>query len=404
MTTQHTSPLPPHVPAELAEITPIIMGQYTDENPFARIIPNACEGPDIAYATNMYLDGSPAWLLRRHEDLKQVFSDTEHFTSRGWSAFAAIVGENWHQVPVEVDPPQHGFFRAALNPLFTPSAVAKMDADIRHRARALIDRFKNKGECEFMTDFAFPFPVAIVLDLMQLPQSRLNEFRDWEQMLLHSGDLAVMAEGVRNVTGLLRQVIAERKQSPGEDFISFATQVSVNGRPMTDDELLGFAFNLYIGGLDTVSANLGNHFRYLAENPQQQELLRQQPEKISGAIEEMMRAFAAVTTFRICTRQTTINGVTMMPGDKVAMCTTLAGRDRETYDNPHQVIFDRTAKHVSFAYGPHFCIGAHLARRELRIAYEELLASLPPFRIKPGARIQSQQGGVIQPKTLPLVW
>src|SRR5690606_40398995 len=137
------------------------------------------------------------------------------------------------------------------------------------------------------------------------------------------------------------------------------------------------AFNLYIGGLDTVSANIGNQVRYLASNPAHQQFLRDNPEAIKGAVEEFMRVFAAVTTFRTCVKETRIRGVTIKPGDKVATCTTLAGRDGEAYDNPHEVIFDRNAPHVSFAVGPHFCLGVHLARRELRIALEELLAALP---------------------------
>lgn len=403
MTTPNSA-LPTHVPPHLVEEFPLAMGRYTSENPWSEIVPGACVGPDVAYALGVYPGGGAAWILRRKDDLHGVFFDTEHFSSKGYSSFSAFIGESWSQVPTELDPPDHTLFRTALNPLFSPPKMAKMEDDIRARARALINKFKADGKVELMSEFAFPFPVAIVLDLMQLPQSKINEFRDWEQMLLHSGDPAIMAEGTRNVTTFLRQVIEERKQTPGDDLISYAIQSKVDGRPMSDDELLGYAFNLYVGGLDTVSANIGNHLRYLAENKEQQRYLRENPAAIKAAVEEFMRAFAAVTTFRICIKETEIRGVTIKPGDKIAMCTTLAGRDSETYPDPHSVDLSRSAAHVSFAVGPHFCLGVHLARRELRIAYEELLSALPEFSIAEGAEILSQQGGIIQPKTLPLVW
>jgi cytochrome P450 len=396
--------IPDHVPAELIETFPLVMGAYSDENPWETMVPAACEGPAVAYATNIYPGGGPAWILRRNEDLRGLFMDTEHFSSKGYSSFSSYIGESWNQVPTELDPPEHTMIRGALNPQYSPPRMAKMEEDIRARARHLIDGFKARGEVELMDEFAFPFPVAIVLDLMDLPQDRMSQFRQWVQGLLHASDIAVMQAAVRGVSGYLREVVAQRKANPGNDLISTAIQLEMKGRKFSDDELLGYAFNLFIGGLDTVTANIGNHVRHLAGNAQQQTFLRENPAAIGAAVEELMRAFAAVTTFRICIKETTIGGVTIKPGDKMAMCTTLAGRDGVAYDNPHKVRLDRKPTHSSFGFGGHFCLGVHLARRELRIALEELLLALPDFRIKPGVVISSQVGGIIQPTSLPLVW
>ena len=397
--------IPAHVPAHLVEEFPLVLGHFVEENPWESLVPKACEGPDASYALGIYPgEGGAAWLFRRKEDVNRIFFDTEHFSNRGWSSFARFIGESWNQVPTEMDPPDHTLFRVALNPLFSPPKMMKLEDDLRLRARRLIDTFKDRGECQLMTDFAFPFPVAVVLDMMDLPQERLWDFQKWEHGLLHSGKLEVMQEATRNVVSYLREVIAERKKNPGDDLISAAIKSEVDGRKWTDDELVGYGFNLFLGGLDTVTANIGNQVRYLAENPDQQNLLRANPGMIGPAVEEFMRVFAAVTTFRVCVKETTVAGVTVKPGDKVAMCTTVAGRDGQAYDNPHQVRLDRKPTHVSFAVGPHFCLGVHLARRELRIALEELLAALPAFRIKPGETISSQVGGIIQPTRLPLVW
>ncbi|MAT52220.1 MAG: cytochrome [Porticoccaceae bacterium] len=403
--TTASNTIPDHVPPELVTEFPLILGSFSKENPWQTLVPQACEGPPASYARGIYPgEGGAAWLFRRKEDVNRVFFDTEHFSNRGWSSFARFIGETWNQVPTEMDPPDHTMFRVALNPLFSPPRMKAMEDDLRRRARNLIDTFKDKGECQLMTDFAFPFPVAVVLDMMNLPQDRLWDFQKWEHGLLHSGKLEVMQEATRNVVDYLREVIAERKQNPGDDLISAAIKSEVDGRKWTDDELVGYGFNLFIGGLDTVTANIGNQVRYLAENPDAQNKLRENPELVAGAVEEFMRVFAAVTTFRVCVKETEIAGVTVKPGDKIAMCTTVAGRDPEAYENPHEVRLDRKATHLSFAVGPHFCLGVHLARRELRIALEELLAALPEFRIKPGEIITSQVGGIIQPTTLPLVW
>ena len=400
----HTADIPAHVPPELVEQTTLAMGNYTEQDPFAQIIPEACDGPTATYATNIYPGGGPAWVFRRLADLREVYNDTEHFTARGFSPFARLIGESWSSVPSEIDPPLHTRFRVMLNKLFSPPEMAKMEEGVRAAARRSIATFAERNECELMKEFAFPFPVSVVLDLLALPQERMEEFLSWERKLLHSGDLDVIAEGTRQVVDYLRGVIEERKRKPGDDLISFAIKGEVDGRKMTDDELIGFAFNLYIGGLDTVSANIGLQFRHLATHLDDQRRLRENPAMIGQALDEFMRAYAAVTTFRTCTKEREIAGVTVKPGDKVAMCTTLAGRDAEAYDQPHEVRLDRKPTHVSFGFGPHFCLGIHLAKRELRIAMEEMFKAIPEFGIAAGATIKSQTGGVIQPTMLPLVW
>src|SRR5262249_22539089 len=138
-------------------------------------------------------------------------------------------------------------------------------------------------------------------------------------------------------------------------------------------------------------------------HPQDQQQLRANPAEIPHAIDEMMRAYGAVTTYRTCKKEASVAGVRFMPGDKIAMSTTLAGRDPAEFDNPKQVRFDRRPRHVGFGYGIHTCIGMHLARRELRISIEEFLKHVGPFSLQPGHRLRHYLG-MIQPVELPLVW
>ncbi len=397
------SQLPAHVSQDLVRDYPITYGGVTEENPFTTMIPGLHKLPEVFYALDAYPGFTPAWIVRRTEDLRKIYFDTEHFSNKDFAPFAKIIGETWSSLPAETDPPMHALYRAFVNPIFTPKAMTKLEGRIRDYAREYVEGFKTAGRCEFMADFAFEFPIKIFLELMGLPLELTPRFMAWEMDLLHNSDMGRLAQATRNVVDYLRGEIADREVNPRDDLISYGVKATVDGRKLTNDELVGFTFNLFIGGLDTVSTNMGWQFRHLAEHPEDQRMLRANPSMIPDAIDEMMRAYGAVTTFRTCIKETEIRGVKMMPGDKVAMCTTLAGRDPEEYSHPNEVRLDRNARHLSFGYGPHLCVGMHLARREMRIAIEELLRLIPEFSVKPGHIIRRHLG-MIQPVELPLVW
>lgn len=222
--------------------------------------------------------------------------------------------------------------------------------------------------------------------------------------MTHPTSIEEVREGTVELVDFLREVIADRSKNPVDDFVSYGIQAEIAGRKLTDDELVGFCFNLSIGGLDTVSANMGLQFRHLAENPLHQAELRRNPALIPAAVEELFRAYATVTTDRHCVSPIRINGVQIMPGDMVALSTLLANRDPEASANPNEVILDRNPRHLIFATGVHPCVGAPLARRELVIAMEEMLAALPDFRIQAGVTIKTDLGPIIEPQSLPRVW
>lgn len=395
--------VPAHVPPELVRPIPYGLGKKTKVQPHS-FIAEIHEGPPVFWATHSSSAIQGGWVPRRMEELRAIYYDNEHFSASGNAGFSFFIGESWVNVPSEIDPPLHTALRSAINPLFTPKRMAALEEKVRQHARTAIDAFKDKGSCELMGDFAFEFPIRIFLDLMGLPQADMQQFLAWEHQLIHSLDLASMTEATKASVAYLRDEIEARRKAPRDDFISYGLSAEVEGRHLTDDELMGFCFNLFLGGLDTVSTNIGHQFRHLAERPDHQALLRAEPERIPQAIEELMRAYAAVATPRKCVKQIEIGGVTMMPDDKVVMATFLAGRDPEAFEDPEIVDFDRKPRHVSFGYGVHTCIGMHLAKREMRIAMEEFFAAIPPFGIAPGTEIESYLGGMISPIALPLVW
>ncbi|MDB6060571.1 MAG: cytochrome family protein [Verrucomicrobiaceae bacterium] len=396
--------IPAHVPAHLVGEYPLYLGAVTYENPFDRIVPAIHDGPEAIYSLNAYPGYQPAWIFRRMKDLQAIYMDTENFTTKDFAPFSKLLGDTWSVLPVETDPPMHGLYRNMMNPLFTPRKMALLEGRVRQLALEYIDKFKDKSSCEFMEDFAFRFPIAVFLELMGLPMSKVDDFLEWENGLLHSPDMEVIAASTRAVKDYLWSEIRKRRENPVDDLISYGVQVEIEGRKLTDDELFGFCFNLFIGGMDTVSTNMAWQFRHLAENPKDQALLRANPELIPNAVEELLRAYAAVTTFRTCTKPVKVGDVQLMPGDKVAMPTTLVNRDPDVFENPNEVHLDRNPRHITFGTGIHRCVGAPLARREMVIALEEFLKAIPEFSIAPDAKILTHLGGVMQPATLPLVW
>ncbi|MBB4632000.1 cytochrome P450 [Sphingosinicella soli] len=282
--------------------------------------------------------------------------------------------------------------------------MAALDQRIRQRARLYIDKFKDRDGCEFVAEFAIPFPVTIFLDLLDFPQEEVGQFLTWEGQLLHGDDRDARTSAIRAVKAYLLDAISRRRKQPGDDLISKAMTLEVEGRKWTDTEILGHCFNLYIGGHYTITSNMGLHFRHLATTPSDQAILRANPKAIVVGIEELLRAYPAVSTTRLCTKPYTIGGATFMPGDYIGLSTVLAGRDPEDFDAPNEVRLDRKPTHLTLGFGPHRCLGQHLARRELQIATEECLAAIPEFRIKDGFRVPFFVGNIIHVEKLPLVW
>ena len=397
--------LPDHVPADLVRPYTFVLGNLTSANPYDRMVHDIHQHyPPIFWVKDVYPGGAPAWVVRRFADMRAIYADDEHFTVKGFAPFAMLAGDNWDLVPAGADAPLHDAYRALLNPLFTPVALKKLEEKVRTVAERLVDSFKDKGAIDFREDFAVPFPVSIVLDLLDLPQSRMAEFMEWEHDLLHNSNIPSIIVATRKVVEMFRGLIKERRVNPGEDLVSFAITAQIGDRHLTDDEIVGFCFNLFIGGLDTVTTNLCWQFRRLGDHPAEQQALRDNPALIPDAIQEYLRYFSPASTFRTCTKEIEIGGVTFKPGDKVLMSTTLGSNDPEQFENPGEVRFDRRATHLAFGSGIHHCLGHHLARRELTVAMQTILARLPEFRLDENAEILTDLGGVIQPRSVPLIW
>jgi cytochrome P450 len=364
------------------------------------------QGPEIIYSAITIAATEPGgWLVTRNRLVREVLQDPETFSSLHLTGWSKLLGESWQLIPLEVDGEDHRLYRTLMNPLFSPKRMAGLEAGMRQSAVELIEGCLANGECDFETEFGHPFPVYVFLRLMGLPLGMMRLFLEWEHGLLHGKVKEKRAAAAQAIKDYLLEAIAERRKDPKDDLISFAITSQVDGRPLTDAETLGICFVLFAAGLDTVASALGFIFKHLAEHPEDQRRLRREPAAIPAAVEEMLRAYAVVTTTRRVTRDIEFHGVTMREGDRIILPMTITARDGEEYDNPNKVDFDReNVRHITFGAGPHRCIGSHLARIEIRIALEEWLSRVPEFGIPEGKRAIVQANGVWGLTSLPLDW
>ena len=402
MSVQTKPTVPDHVPPEL--VWDHSLDQFNMElgDPFlagSRLH----EGPDIIWSTEAS-HGKPGWVITRHDLIEEAFVDFKHFSSQRGANIDAVMGPAIRMIPTEVDPPEHHAYRQILTPFFTPGAVAGLEAKVRETCEQIIAKFAAKGGCEFIADFARIYPNSIFLSLIGMPVEMLPQFLAWEDKLMHGEDAAAKLQAGAAIFGYLKGFIDEQKRAPRTELIKAITTATINGRSITDEEMLGTCFLLYAAGLDTVYSTLGWIIRHLATDQPLQQRLRDNPQDIPKAVDELTRAFGVASSSRTVTSDFTFHGVEMRKGDVVLMPTYLASRDPRTYENPNVIDIDRKARHLTFATGPHACLGIHLAKRELRVAINAFLSRFRNIRIPAGEHYEYHTGGVLGVDRLPLEW
>lgn len=346
-----------------------------------------------AFSTDPKLTGRTDgkwWYLLNYDDILEAFRDFRTFPF----GEAQPGADGFKSIPSEIDPPEHGKYRNLLSGLFSPKAVKAMEDDIRGFSRTLIHNFEAKGKCNFMVDFANKYPTSIFLGLLGLPQEQLPYYADlMERVTRPALDedpestivLAAQAELVENFIG----VIADRRENPGEDVISYLLSCEIDGRLLNQEELLSISLTLLRGGLDTVVAQLGHIFAHLAKDPALRQRIISDPVSLPKIVEELLRFYPIAVMSRRVDHDVEYAGCPMKAKDRVLLPCMVANRDTSKFDNADKFDPDRKRiQHLGFGAGPHSCLGIHLAKLEIRIAVEEWLAVIPDFRIAEGTKTE----------------
>jgi cytochrome P450 len=324
------------------------------------------------------------WAVTRFEDVLSGLGDDE-----GLSPVPTVsIPPNPGAVPIiplQSEPTEHRGFRRLLDPYFRVAAISKYEPDIRDICTELIDGFIERGQCEFIAEFARKLPGAVIFRLfLGLHESDIDEAYHWTLGIVQSvtqpeGPL-VHQRFMELISRLLDARLAEPRRDDVVDTLLYGT---VMGRPLTRDEILRTLIQLIAAGLRTTSHALGYIMIRLGQQPELRSRLAADPQLLPTAIEEFLRIDApSAGAVRTVQRDMAVGGTQLKQGDRVWLLLAGANRDPREYEAPDDLDISRTqSRHLSFGYGAHYCLGVHLARLEMRVALEELLSRLGDFQV-----------------------
>ena len=341
--------------------------------------------------------GPGFWALTRYADVMQVSRDPDTFHSAPTSTVGDMPAEiaEWLGSMINMDAPKHTKLRLIVNRGFTPRQVARIDDSVRVQAQEIVERISSLGECDFVSEIAAALPLQIICDMMGIPREDVKQIFDLTNVILGVGDpeyVQSMEQLMAAGMGLFQYGLAlaqDRLDNPRDDITSTLMHAEIedeNGKHrLTTGELGSFFLLLVVAGNETTRNAISHGMRALTEHPDQRKIWTADFDAVSPtAVEEIVRWATPVINFRrTAARDTVVGGQEVKEGQKVVMFYNSANRDERAFDDPHRFDVLRTPnEHFGFgAGGPHFCLGANLARREIRVMFEELLRRLPDLEI-----------------------
>ena len=316
---------------------------------------------------------------------------------------------------ISMDDPRHARLRKIVSGTFTPRMLNNVLEDVEKTAKSVVDGIVEKGHIDFVTDVAMPFPLLVILDMMGIPHSEYDMVLAQSNIILSGGDPDFIPEGTDPITaflgagamlaGLLNDLAVLRRANPTDDLLSALVNTEVDGEQLSGDELASFFILLSVAGHETTRTALSHGITHLSQNPQQRALFLADVDGVMPTlVEEIVRyASPVVWMRRTLTRDYVLSGHEFHEGDKVIMYYGSANRDEAVFNEPDvfNVLRDPNP-HVGFGGpGPHFCLGAHLARREITLMFRELYTRLPDLELA-GPPVQLRSNFINGVKSLPV--
>ncbi|HEY9557600.1 MAG TPA: cytochrome P450 [Acidimicrobiales bacterium] len=344
------------------------------------------------------------WAVTKHADVRTVSHDWATFSSEAGATFIPTQDEEamlqLRLTILNMDPPKHNRYRRLVSAGFTPRMIAKLVEEIERRAAAVVDGICEKGEVEFVEEIAAQVPVQMICEMIGLEPDIWPRMFEISNQLIGSRDDPDYQElpggpeaAAMEIYALCDAVAADRRQNPRDDIMTALVQAELDGERLDDLELNLFFVTLVVAGNET-TRNLINHSMLaLIEHPDQAQRLRDDPSLWDTAVDEMLRWGSSIHNFRrTATRPTELRGVPIAAGDKVVLYYASANRDEDVFDDPHTFDVGRTPNdHVAFGGGGvHYCLGASLARAEVKATMRQLVERLPDLELAgPVARLHS---------------
>lgn len=351
--------------------------------------------------------GPGYWSLTRHADILTASRMPELFSSAAGATSIQSLPREFNEFfggMINMDDPRHGAQRRIVSRGFTPRALAKLEEGVRRRAEAMIDRVIERGECDFVADLAAPLPLEVIIDLMGIPESASEMvFRNTNLILglgdpeLMAGNQDLLATALRagaELAALMREMAEDRRKHARDDLTATLLDASQEGGALSSEDLTSFFILLVVAGNETTRNAISHGMKALCDHPDQRRRWAADFDGLAAtAVEEIVRwASPVIFMRRNLTRDTDLFGPAMKEGDKVVLWYASGNRDERVFADPYRFDVGRSPNpHVGFGGpGPHFCLGANLARREIRMVFERIFARLPDLEITgPPERLQS---------------
>jgi cytochrome P450 family 142 subfamily A polypeptide 1 len=326
------------------------------------------------------------WGVTLHEDVMTVSKNPEVFCSGKGSR-----PDSWTPSMINMDDPEHKRRRNLVNRGFTPRRLQDHEPKVRDICNRLVDAVCERGECEFVRDIAAPLPLVMIGDMLGMPPEDFETLLHWSETMLKAtsatatqAELEAAAKAGAEYFGYAMGAIAERKANPTDDLLSILVHAEIGGDRLADDEISHESLLILVGGDETTRHVITEGALALMQHEDQRRKLASDPSGLDVAVEELLRWVSPIKNMsRTATRDTELRGQQIREGDKLLMLYAAANRDARAFPDPDRFDVERTPNnHVAFGgYGTHHCLGASLARLELRVMFETLLARMPDLRL-----------------------
>lgn len=349
------------------------------------------------------------WIVSKFDDASEISKNQDIFTS----AQGIRPKTDTRIGLIDEGEPRHGQLRNVINRGFSPRRVSKLEPVFRQIATDAIDAVSGQAECDFVDAISVPLPIILIADMIGIDRADRKRFHQWSDDLIASDgsqDPEVMSKAGRAFLEYSRyvgEIIEDRRVSPRDDLLSILTgakdaglldhDFEVNDAPdledersaedlaLATDELIHLLVVLMVAGNETTRNGISGGMELLIDNPIERQKLIDDPSRISDAVEEMVRLVSPVRSFgRTVTQDTELRGKKLKRGQEVMIVYPSVNRDEEFFPDAEAFRIDRKSQHLGFGIGSHFCLGANLARMEMRVAFEELLGRIPDMRYSRG--------------------
>ncbi|KQM17513.1 cytochrome P450 [Novosphingobium sp. Leaf2] len=392
---------PAHVPAERIVDFDVFSPPGVEHDFFAAW-KSLLDGPALVWSTA----NGGHWIAADGATVRTLWNDAERLSSECLAVTPGL-GEVMRFIPLQQDGEEHKAFRKPVVKGLASRFVTALEPGVRDAMRLLATQLRPRGQCDFVADFAEIIPLNVFLGMIDVPLEDRPRLRQLGVQLTRPDGSMTVEQLKQAADDYLWPFIEKRMESPGDDLFSRILAEPVNGRPWTHDEARRMCRNLLFGGLDTVAAMMGMVALHLARHPDDQRTLRQRPDLIPAAADELMRRYPTVAVSRNAVADVDIDGVTIRTGDLVYLPSVLHNLDPACFPDPEVVDFDRgmaPVRHTTMGVGVHRCVGAGLARMEIMALLQEWLAVIPEFSLAPDRPVTMKGGNVGACTALPLVW